>query len=99
MMLNPYGLLDNIHSATRTGENARFGDSRIVGNDPVPGYQGWGDFRGRLNLPLIVETLLMRCVAPAPSGVSTYAQPWFAIFQFPFLFFFLCAYFHRRPFG
>ena len=55
-------------------------DSRILGNDPVPGYQGWGDFRGRLNLPLIVETLLMRCVAPAPSGVSTYAQLWFAIF-------------------
>jgi hypothetical protein len=29
------------------------------------GYQGRGDFRGRGNLRLIVETLLRRCVAPA----------------------------------
>jgi hypothetical protein len=29
------------------------------------GYQGRGDFRGRGNLSLIVETLLVRCVVPA----------------------------------
>ena len=29
------------------------------------GYQGWGDFRGRGNLLLMIETLFVRCVAPA----------------------------------
>src|SRR5580692_3116203 len=53
------------------------------------GYQGWGDFRGRGNLLLMVETLVLRCVAPAPSRVSAYGLPWFALFSFYFLCYFL----------
>ena len=48
------------------------------------GYQGLRDFRGRGNLPLIVETLLMRCVAPAQTSVSIYGLPWCALFSFCF---------------
>src|ERR1019366_2030511 len=44
-----------------------------------------GDFRGRGNLLLIVETLQVRCVAPAQNSVSIYGQPWFAFFSFCFL--------------
>jgi hypothetical protein len=49
------------------------------------GYQGLRDFRGHGNLPLIVETLEVRCVAPAPNGVSIYGLPWCAFFSFYFL--------------
>ena len=37
---------------------------------PIISYQGRGVFRGHGNLLLMVETLLMRCVQPAPDGVS-----------------------------
>jgi len=49
------------------------------------GYQGRGVFRGRLNLCLIIETLEVRCVAPAPNGVSIYGLPQCAFFSFYFL--------------
>ena len=44
------------------------------------GYQGRGDFRGRGNLLLMVETLVVRCVVPALIRVSAYGLPWFAFF-------------------
>jgi hypothetical protein len=37
------------------------------------GYQGWGDLRGRGILLPILETLVVRCVAPAPNSVSIMA--------------------------
>jgi hypothetical protein len=35
----------------------------------------------------MVETLVLRWVAPAPNRVSAYGLPWFALFSF---YFFLC---------
>ncbi len=63
------------------------------------GYQGLRDFRGRGNLPAMVETLVGRPIAPAPISVFIYGLPWFALFSVYFLCYLLrgpCLFFRGR---
>lgn len=46
------------------------------------GYQGWGDFRGRGNLLLIVETLVCVSLFTRTLGVSSYGLSWHSVSPF-----------------